>query len=287
MTTIHPAIDLHDIPRKDLLQALVDRHGRIVTATYDDLDIVFERDGFKACIVIDACDTYAAMHLQAVAPHGRPDVRKEGDHFDFDSYVYIRKTAYSTPETLITESTAPFIFAQFEDMLTNRAAERLAEIRMRQPWQCVSSQTKLDEAVMVTSGTTVRPPFSFQQFCQGENMLMPIAEIIDQPLPTAVTTIDVDNRHGYFVEDNLPGFKDNPNKYDSPEQRQALRDRAIITPTGFATEITARTWRELMVAAHTVNQKAEAAYEGWRVPYRKRVLIDGEIATISNRLWDA
>ncbi len=286
MTTIHPAIDLHDIPRKDLLQALVDRHGGAVRDIHGSLEILFKREGFDAYIEIDLCENPDAIFFWFSAPHGRLDLAKEGDHFNFEDTVYITKTEYSTPETLITDSTAPFVFAQFEDMLTNRAAERLAEIRMRQPWQCVSSQTKLDEAVMVTSGTTVRPPFSFQQFCQGQNMLMPIAEILDQPLPTAVTVIDVDNRHGYFVEDNLPGFKDNPNKYDSPEQRQALRDRAIITPTGFETEITARTWRELMVAAHAVNQKAEAAYEGWRVPYRKRVLIDGEIATISNRLWD-
>ncbi len=171
-------------------------------------------------------------------------------------------------------------------MLTNRAAERLAEIRMRQPWQCVSSQTKLDEAVMVTSGTTVRPPFSFQQFCQVRTCLC-------RSLRSSTSRCHGPSPHRrrqpprLFRRGQPAGFKDNPNKYDSPEQRQALRDRAIITPTGFATEITARTWRELMVAAHTVNQKAEAAYEGWRVPYRKRVLIDGEIATISNRLWDA
>ncbi len=171
-------------------------------------------------------------------------------------------------------------------MLTNRAAERLAEIRMRQPWQCVSSQTKLDEAVMVTSGTTVRPPFSFQRFGQGQNMTLPIAEIIDQPLPTPVTVLDVDNRHGTFVKFNHPAFKDNPDRYGTPEQRQALRDRAIITPTGFETEITARTWRELMVAAHALNQKAEAAHEKWQLPFRKRILLDGEIATISNQLWD-
>ncbi len=285
MTTIHPAIDKHPIPRKDLLQALVDRHGGIVTATYDDLDIVFERDGFKACIVIDACDTYDAMHLQAVAPHGRLNVRKEGDHFDFDSYVYIRKTAYSTPETLITESTAPFIFAQFEDILSNRATAELERLRGLRPWKA-KSDSDLEAAAMVISGTTVRPPRSFKNFCCGPNWDKPVAEILDQPLLTAVTVIDVDNRHGYFVEDNLPGFKDNPSKYDSPEQRQAVRDRAIITPTGFQTAITARTWRELLVAAHAINQKAEEAYERWRLPYRKRILLDGEIATISNQLWD-
>ncbi len=61
MTTIHPAIDLHDIPRKDLLQALVDRHGGAVRDIHGSLEILFKREGFDAYIEIDLCENPEAI----------------------------------------------------------------------------------------------------------------------------------------------------------------------------------------------------------------------------------
>ncbi len=158
-----------------------------------------------------------------------------------------------------------------------RAAAELDRLRALTPSEC-RHPNDLADAVMVISGATVRPPLGFKTFCTGNNWEKPIADIIDQPLPTT--------RHGNFVENNLPCFKDNPDRYGRPEEQQAVRDKALITPTGLEKKITARTWRELMITAQAFNQKAEAAYESWRVPMWKSILLDGEIATISNRLWD-